>query len=305
MIGFGLDESAVLDHAAALQAGSEHPLARAVLRKRPQATAARDLEAVPGRGVRGFVVEAENSIEWLLGSRRWMIELGLDLSDAALPAEALALQQRGLTLSWLACRSGDSASGTLRLVGLIAFGDRVKADAAEAIRRLQALGVPSRLLSGDQPAAVAGVASQLGLTMWQAEVLPQDKAAVVSSLREGGRRVAMVGDGLNDAPALAAADVGIAMASGTDVARHAAAITLVRSSPVGVADAIDISRRTTAKIHQNLFWAFIYNVIGIPLAAFGLLSPVIAGAAMAASSVSVISNALLLARWKPKRSTRT
>jgi P-type Cu+ transporter len=299
VIGFGLDRERVLDHAAALQAGSEHPLARAVQRLRPQTSAARELEAVPGRGVRGITDDEAGATEWQLGSRRWMIELGLDLSDAALPAEALALQQRGLTLSWLARREG--AAGAVRLVGLIAFGDRVKAEAAEAIRRLQRLGVPSRLLSGDQPVAVAAVATQLGLTHWHAEVLPQDKAAVVTSLREGGRRIAMVGDGLNDAPALAAADVGIAMASGTDVARHAAAITLVRSSPLGVADAIDISRRTTAKIHQNLFWAFIYNVIGIPLAAFGLLSPVIAGAAMAASSVSVISNALLLARWKPRK----
>jgi Cu+-exporting ATPase len=301
VIGFGLDREHVLDHAAALQAGSEHPLARAVQRLRPQTSAARELEAVPGRGVRGLTDDTAGATEWQLGSRRWMIELGLDLSDAALPAEALSLQQRGLTLSWLARRQG--AAGAVRLVGLIAFGDRVKADAAEAIRRLQTLGVPSRLLSGDQPVAVAAVATQLGLAHWHAEVLPQDKAAVVTSLREGGRRIAMVGDGLNDAPALAAADVGIAMASGTDVARHAAAITLVRSSPLGVADAIDISRRTTAKIHQNLFWAFIYNVIGIPLAAFGLLSPVIAGAAMAASSVSVISNALLLARWTPRKAS--
>ncbi|HEX5957763.1 MAG TPA: HAD-IC family P-type ATPase, partial [Hyphomicrobiaceae bacterium] len=144
------------------------------------------------------------------------------------------------------------------------------------------------------------VAARIGLDEVRAGILPGDKAEAVAALRDGGIRVAMVGDGVNDAPALAAADVGIAMATGTDVAMHAAGITLMRPDPRLVAGAIDISRRTYAKIRQNLFWAFVYNVVGIPLAALGILTPVIAGAAMALSSVSVVANALLLKRWKPE-----
>jgi Cu+-exporting ATPase len=166
------------------------------------------------------------------------------------------------------------------------------------VRRLQAKGLRAVLVSGDSRAAAAGVARQLGIAEVHAEVLPADKAALVASLRADGRRVAMVGDGINDAPALAAADVGIAMASGTDVAMQAAGITLMRADPRLVADALDISRRCVAKIRQNLFWAFVYNAAGIALAACGLLSPMIAGAAMAFSSVSVVANALTLRRWR-------
>ena len=160
-------------------------------------------------------------------------------------------------------------------------------------------GVRTVLLTGDNPGSAQAVARAVGIDEVRAQVLPADKAAVVQALRAPGRCVAMVGDGINDAPALAAADVGIAMSTGTDVAMETAGITLMRADPRLVADAIDISRRTVAKIRQNLFWAFVYNVLGIPLAALGLLSPVIAGAAMALSSVSVVGNALLLRRWKP------
>ncbi|MEX8519527.1 MAG: heavy metal translocating P-type ATPase [Leptothrix sp. (in: b-proteobacteria)] len=306
----GLDTATVLQQAAALQAGSEHPLARAVLQAartaaapdHPSAAAvsasnaaapsASAVRAVPGRGVTGVV--QEHVLQ--LGSQRWMQELGVDL--APLAARAAELQSQGRTVSWLAEGGGNGA--TPRLLGLLAFGDEIKPGARQAIERLHALGIRTLLVSGDHHGAANAVAQALGIDEVRAEVLPQDKAAVITELKARGQRVAMVGDGLNDAPALAAADVGIAMGSGTDVAMQAAGITLMHSDPRRVADAIEISRRTSAKIRQNLFWAFVYNVVGIPLAAFGLLSPVVAGAAMAASSVSVISNALLLARWRPK-----
>jgi Cu+-exporting ATPase len=182
---------------------------------------------------------------------------------------------------------------------MLAFGDTVKETAAAAVARLKASGVRSIMLTGDNPGSAQAVARLLGITEFRAEVLPGGKADAVAELKAGGAVVAMVGDGINDAPALAAADVGIAMSSGTDVAMAAAGITLMRNEPLLVADALDISRRTYAKIRQNLFWAFFYNVVGIPLAALGFLTPVIAGTAMAFSSVSVVTNALMLKRWRP------
>jgi Cu+-exporting ATPase len=223
-----------------------------------------------------------------------MGELGAPVD--ALLAHARAHEDKGRTVSWLAVRS----DAGLRVEGLLAFGDRVKPTAALAVRRLEEMGVRSLMLTGDNKGSARAVAEALGIRDYVAEVLPADKANVVAETMKSGRKVAMVGDGINDAPALAAADVGIAMASGTDVAMHTAGITLMRGDPVLVADAIDISHRTYRKIRQNLGWAFFYNVVGIPLAAFGLLNPVVAGAAMALSSVSVVSNALLLRGWKPR-----
>jgi Cu+-exporting ATPase len=176
----------------------------------------------------------------------------------------------------------------------------VKASARSAIEKLDALGVRSIMITGDNEGAARAVAHAIGIAEFRARVLPSDKAALIAQLRATYGTVAMVGDGINDAPALAAADIGIAMASGTDVAMHTAGITLMRGDPSLVADAVRISRRTYAKIRQNLFWAFIYNLVGIPLAALGLLNPVIAGSAMAFSSVSVVMNALLLRRWKQR-----
>ena len=290
------DADALLSLAAALQANSAHPLAHAVVAAArdagahvPRAGAER---AVAGKGVAARVTLGDEPLELRLGSTRWMEELGVDLQPLA--ARAAELQAEGRTVSWLA-----DVHGAARLVGLLAFGDRLREGAAEAVRLLHAAGLRTVLVSGDSRASAAGVAQRLGIAEVHAEVLPADKAALVAALRgDGGARVAMVGDGLNDAPALAAADLGIAMGSGTDVAMHAAGITLMRSDPRLVVDALEISRLCVAKIRQNLFWAFVYNVAGIVLAAGGLLSPVVAGAAMAFSSVSVVLNALTLRRWR-------
>ncbi|MEJ8811175.1 heavy metal translocating P-type ATPase [Variovorax ureilyticus] len=285
------DQRALLRASAAIQWGSEHPLARAVLdaakRDGIDIPEAGTVRAVAGRGM-SAVVEGR---QLRLGSTRFMRELAVPLGK--LDARALQLQSEGRTVSWLA-----EVTDHPVLLGLLAFGDTPKASAAAAIQQLQAQGIRTALVSGDNRGSAEAVARDLKIDTVRAEVLPEDKAAIVAELKRDGERVAMVGDGINDAPALAAADVGIAMSTGTDVAMHAAGITLMRGDPALVSDAIDISRRTYAKIRQNLFWAFAYNVIGIPLAALGLLSPVIAGAAMAFSSVSVVSNALLLRRWK-------
>ncbi|QSX75945.1 copper-translocating P-type ATPase [Lysobacter arenosi] len=285
------DVPALLALAAALQEGSEHPLAKAVVeaaRGLPRTRVAIEVHAVPGRGLRGIV----DGNPLLIGSSVMMEDAGIDIAPLRDQARPLALS--GHTVSWL----GDAANPRLR--GLLAFRDQPRPGAREAIERLHRIGVRTVMISGDNEGAAKAIATQIGIDEVRANVAPADKAAAIASLREHGV-VAMVGDGINDAPALAAADVGIAMGSGTDVAMHAAAVTLMRAEPGLVADAIAISRRTTRKIHQNLFWAFVYNVVGIPLAALGLLDPVVAGAAMALSSLSVVSNTLLLRRWRPQQ----
>lgn len=287
--------SAILSQAVSLQAGSEHPLARAVqtaaatagLRLEP----ADELQALPGRGISGVVAGEP----LLLGSGRLMAETGIDI--APLASAARDFEAQGRCVSWLAI----NRAGAMRMLGVFAFGDAPRPESAEAVRALQEISLRVVMLSGDNRGAAEAVARSVGISARNvyAEVLPGDKAFHVNELaREGG--VAMVGDGMNDAPALAAANVGFAMGSGTDVAMQVGGITLMRPDPRLVADAIDISRRTTRKIHQNLFWAFIFNIVGLPLAAFGLLSPVVAGAAMAFSSVSVVGNTLLLRGWRPQ-----
>lgn len=287
----GVDAATLLDELAALQAENTHPLAHATREYAEQQgraiTPAQSPEVLAGRGTRGIV----NGASLQLGNARWMDELGLD--RRALQARADALEAQGNTVPWLAQRD----EGGLQLRGLIGFGDALKPGAKEAVSALQARGVRTALVTGDNAGAARSVAHALGIDEVAAQVLPQDKAARVTAWQKAGHVVAMVGDGINDAPALAAADVGIAMATGTDVAMQAAGITLMRGEPRLVSDALDLSRRTVAKIRQNLFWAFVYNVVGIPLAAFGLLSPTFAGAAMAFSSVSVVTNALMLRRW--------
>jgi P-type Cu+ transporter len=299
LVGFvatpAADEAPMLAVAASLQAGSEHPLARAVLAQAKERGvafgAAGDLQAVPGRGSEGEVAGAH----YLIGSMRWIAELGVALGELA-PAAA-QLQRDGATLSALVERHG----AALQLRALMAFADEPKPGARDALAALRERGLRIAMISGDNRAAALAMGERLGLRPDEihAEVLPGDKAAQVAALKQGGHVVAMVGDGVNDAPALAAADVGIAMATGTDVAMHAAGITLMRGELALVGAALALSHRTVVKIRQNLFWAFAYNVAGIPLAALGYLSPVVAGAAMALSSVSVVSNALLLKRWRP------
>jgi len=294
------DEAGLLRLAAGLQAGSEHPLATAVMRRAvAEGVAAADVtgfRALAGRGVSAQV----DGRTLALGSRRLMEESGL--APGALLGRAQALSTAGRTVSWLA----ETAPAT-RLLGLLAFADAVKPSAQASIEALRQRGIRTVMLTGDGPGVAGAVAAALGIDDVRAEVLPAGKAEAVAALRSGGRVVAMVGDGVNDAPALAAADIGIAMATGTDVAMSTAGITLMRGDPALVADALDVSRRTYAKIKQGLFWAFAYNLVGIPLAAAGLLNPLVAGGAMALSSVSVVGNALLLRRWRPRmlQGTRT
>ncbi|WP_095052993.1 heavy metal translocating P-type ATPase [Pseudomonas sp. Irchel s3b2] len=286
------DEAALLQMAGALQRGSEHPLAKAVL----DACAERgvtvadvsDSQSLTGRGIAGNL----DGRRLALGNRRLLEES--DLSAGSLADSATAWETEGRTLSWLIEQSPEP-----RVLGLFAFGDTLKPGALQAVQQLSARNISSHLLTGDNRGSAKVVAETLGISDVHAEVLPADKAATVAALKKTGV-VAMVGDGINDAPALAAADIGIAMGGGTDVAMHAAGITLMRGDPRLVPAALEISRKTYAKIRQNLFWAFVYNLIGLPLAAFGFLNPVLAGAAMALSSVSVVSNALLLKTWKPK-----
>lgn len=286
------NQGALLQQAGALQRGSEHPLAKAVLDAcAEQGLNVADVSAsqsLTGRGIAGTL----DGRQLALGNRRLLEETGLSTGDLA--DSASAWEAEGRTLSWL-IEQGPQP----RVLGLFAFGDTLKPGALQAIQALKARHISSHLLTGDNRGSARVVAEALGIDDVHAEVLPADKAATVAELKKTGV-VAMVGDGINDAPALAAADIGIAMGGGTDVAMHAAGITLMRGDPRLVPAALEISRKTYAKIRQNLFWAFVYNLIGIPLAAFGLLNPVMAGAAMALSSVSVVSNALLLKTWKPK-----
>lgn len=313
------DKTQALRVAASLQAGSEHPLAHAVGEAWAQASGqlpvqtAQDIRAVPGKGVAGTLSLGGPPDAWRLGSTRWMLETvgeALALSNPALASlmtQAQAWSDEGATVSWLMRAGKDEGpeKEAWQVMAVMAFGDEIKPGARQAIARLHELGLRTVMISGDNRGAAQAVAAKLGIGQVVAEVLPGDKADHIQRLQhEGGRRmtVAMVGDGLNDAPALAAADIGLAMANphgSADVALQAAGITLMRGDPMLVPAALEVSRRTSAKIWQNLAWAFGYNVIGIPLAAFGGLNPMLAGAAMALSSVSVVGNALWLSRWRP------
>ncbi|HKP27744.1 MAG TPA: heavy metal translocating P-type ATPase [Dongiaceae bacterium] len=274
--------------AAALQQGANHPLAHAVVEAASGVTplSLSDLRTLPGRGVSG---RAEGQA-LLLGNRRLMQEESVDV--AALSDAAQALQDKGNSVSYLA------DAQARRAMAVLAFGDTPKPTVKQALAALRALGVRSRMLTGDNEAAARHLAGAIGLDDVRAELLPADKVGAVAELKQKGEIVAMVGDGINDAPALAAADLGIAMATGTDVAIETAGIALMRGDPLLAPAAIDLARATKRKIVQNLVWAFLFNVLGIPLAAMGGLTPIVAGAAMALSSVTVVTNALSLNRWR-------
>jgi Cu+-exporting ATPase len=285
----GQDEAALLRAAAGLEQYSEHPLALAVLERSRGAglavPAATDFDSTAGMGVRGRI----GGRLFLLGSPRFISGQGIAVDDASIRrltdggATAIVLAEEG------------------HAIATIGIADEVRPSSAAAIARLQAMNVEVIMLTGDNAATAAAIAARLGIGRFHAEIPPGDKAAAVNSLKQGGRVVAMAGDGINDAPALAAADVSFAIGSGSDIAIEAADITLMHGDLMSVVDAIRLSRATIGKIRQNLFFAFFYNVLGIPLAALGMLNPVIAGAAMALSSVSVVTNSLLLRRWKPQR----
>ena len=285
-------ESELVRDTACAQAGSEHPLARAVLRKAQALDltllSSTDFKRVPGLGITATV--AGRSLH--IGNRTLMHEA--EIGTTELESEASRFEAQGRTVMWVA-QTGSNA----RLLGILALGDTLREQAAFAVDRLHSMGIETVMLTGDNQRTAEVVAANVGIGTVLAEVLPEDKAAVVTRLKGDGKTVAMVGDGVNDAPALAAADVGIAMGTGSDVAMETATVTLMHGNPVLVADAISISKATYRKVRQNLVWAFLYNTMGIPLAAVGLFSPIMAGAAMSLSSVSVVSNALLLKRWRP------
>jgi Cu+-exporting ATPase len=284
------DTAALIRLAAAVESRSEHPLAKALVEYAGALNlalpAASAISAIRGKGLTGTV----DGVAVAVGNARMMRDLGIEEMELAALKSRIA---RPGTIAFVA--SGNA------LAGAILFADRPRPEAAQALRALAAAGIRTIMLTGDNEDAARAIAADIGLTDFRAGLLPEDKTEALRGLADDPSTIAFVGDGLNDAPALAAAGLGIALSSGTDVAREAAAITLMRPELSLVPAALDIARRTRRTITQNLVWAFLYNVVGIPLAAFGMLSPVLAGAAMAFSSVSVVTNSALLARWTPRK----
>jgi P-type Cu+ transporter len=282
-------ENEILKFAASAEKRSEHPLGVSIyengqskLQTIPEPS---QFETIPGRGVRA-VVEGKNI---LLGTRKLLEENGIDAAGAASVLERL--ESEGKTAMLMTIDG--------RVEAAFAVADTLKEHSADAVEELRSMGVDVYMITGDNKRTADAIAKQVGIEYVLAEVLPEHKAEEVEKLKKSGKVVAMVGDGINDAPALATADLGMAVGTGTDVAMEAADITLMRGDLRTIAAAVRLSRRTMRKIRQNLFWAFFYNTIGIPFAAFGFLNPMIAGAAMAFSSVSVVTNSLSLKRFKP------
>jgi len=288
----GFSDADLVTVAASLESGSSHPLAHAIFGYAKETsvrlTPIRDFRSAAGRGIQAVLdVPALGGAQTVaLGAPAYLTESGVEVDLARIAP----IVDQGKTVVAVA------AAG--RIIGYLAIADKLRASSREAVGRLKDMGIDVVMLTGDNAATAKAIAGAAGVEKYRAQVLPVDKAAAVAEFKSKGHVVGMVGDGVNDAPALAAADVSFAVGAGSDVAIEAADIALMRSDLLSVVDAIGLSRATLRKIRQNLFFAFIYNVLGIPLAAVGLLNPVIAGAAMAMSSVSVVSNSLLLRRWR-------
>ena len=293
----GDDPDDLLTKAACLEKLSEHPIAAAVVKKAEEKglkfSEPKNFESLAGRGVKGDI----GRMHYVVGTSRLMEELKVEFPDV-IRAKAESLYDEGKTLAFIA------ANG--EVVGIIAVADQIKDNASKAVKRLRDMGLRVVMITGDNRRTAEAIAKQVGIEEYRAEVLPEDKVNVVKGLQKEGYVVAMVGDGVNDAPALAASDVGIALGSGTDVAVEAGGIVLIKNNLEDVARAIDLSKRTFTKIKQNLFWAFAYNIVLIPVAAGVLIpwgiqmNPILAAGAMALSSITVVSNSLLLRRWKPR-----
>jgi len=286
-----LDHNEILRLAASAEKGSEHPLGAAIYEKGKEThenlVSPANFSALPGMGIQAVI----DSEEIYIGTRTLMLEKGIEV--ASVEDQISALEDEGKTVMLMGMGH--------QLVALIAVADTLKEGSREAIADLKAMGLEVYMITGDNRRTAQAIARQVGIDHVLAEVLPKNKAEEVTHLKDQGKIVAMVGDGINDAPALATADIGMAMGTGTDVAMEAADITLMRGDLRTIPQAIRLSRQTIRKIKQNLFWAFIYNIIGIPFAALGLLNPIIAGGAMAFSSVSVVTNSLSLRRYDPSK----
>jgi len=292
IVTFGnYSEDELLQLAASAEKGSEHPLGEAIVNgakeKGIQLQDSKNFNAIPGHGIQ---VEINNKLVWI-GNKKLMTKNNVEINAALSRMEQL--EGEGKTAMLMAVDGS--------LAAIIAVADTVKETSAEAIGRMKQMGLEVIMITGDNHLTAEAIAKQVGVDRVLAEVLPEDKSSEVEKLKQEGKVVAMVGDGINDAPALAAADVGIAIGTGTDVAIEAADITLMRGDLMGIADIISLSKATMRKIRQNLFWAFAYNVVLIPVASIGLLNPILAGGAMAFSSVSVVGNTLILRKWKPQR----
>ncbi|NLM79766.1 MAG: copper-translocating P-type ATPase, partial [Clostridiales bacterium] len=294
----GMEEEKLLKIAASVEKGSEHPLGDAIVRyaenRKTELLKAKNFRALPGHGIEAAV----DGAKVLIGNKKMMDDNNISLGGLQPQSDKLAGE--GKTPMFIAVDG--------KISGIIAVSDIVKENSAEAIKKLRSMGIKVVMITGDNQKTADAIAEQVGIDRVLAEVLPSDKSKEIKKLQAGGKKVAMVGDGINDAPALVQADIGIAIGSGTDVAMESADIVLMKSDPADVLAAISLSKSTIRNIKQNLFWAFGYNVTGIPIAAgvlhiFGgpLLSPMFAAAAMSLSSVSVVSNALRLKRFKPHK----